>query len=184
MAANHEVFRNRSAALRYLQEERGVRIRKSKFYKDVGSGFPRLEADGRAISREELDRYAKTLDAPAAAANAYSKAAEELLEAKARDRKALAEQAELKLARERGDLVSLTEVEHQIAHAVTLLRASQVQFIQTRAAEMVELVSGEPKKAGELVEFLLAESRAWFHGFSKKQTFTLIYEDQPGERNA
>ena len=175
-----KVFKNLAAVLEYLQKA-GWKIKKSKLYQDRKNGQPLAQQDGTFLQRD-VDAYAisrlERLGGPSDKEDdATRKEKFHLLVAERREKTAKAELAEIKLRVETGELIPKDQVDQQMVAAVTVLRAAMNQFIHTKALEIIHLVGGDPQKDVILVDFFRDESRAFFHGFSKRgQDFEVEYD--------
>lgn len=170
-----QTFRKKSEALRWLKDQ-GYLIEKTKFYADCKKGL--LKKQGPVFTEKDILAYAVQVDLEKVLEPEKSDSESELDACRLRTKKAIATTAEteserkkIKLAIERGEVVSVDDYNQDFAAAAMILRDSMFQFFEMNAKEIVFLAKGDPKQEAEVQEFLKTKSRAWLHGFSRKKTF-------------
>ena len=130
-----DVFKSAGAVLRYLQEEKGRQVQKTKLYEDVKSGL--LRKDGGKYRRIDVDRYAGKLplattpDGRIAEAEALLRRREE---AETRIQEAKARSAERKDAIMAGHYVPRADVDQELAAKAATLNQGLKSMMEARAA--------------------------------------------------
>jgi len=150
-----DVFKSVGAVLRYLEEEKGRQIKKTKLYDDVKSGL--LRKEDRTYRRIDVDRYAATLPL-ASTPDGRTEAAEERLrrseEADIRMKEARADREERKNAIMAGQYVSRADVDQELAARAATLNQGLKSKFEAAALELVNIVGGKPKRARTLVQHM------------------------------
>ncbi|MDR2891613.1 MAG: hypothetical protein LBV80_00780 [Deltaproteobacteria bacterium] len=148
-----DVFNSAGAVLRYLQEEKGRQIQKTKLYDDAKIGL--LRKEGRKYRRIDVDKYAASLplsstpDGRVAEAEALLRRREE---AETRIQEARARTAERKDSIMAGQYVPRTDVDQELAARAATLNQGLKSKIEAAALDLVTKVGGKPKRARTLVQ--------------------------------
>jgi hypothetical protein len=148
-----DVFASMGEVLRYLEEEKGRQIKKTKLYDDVGKGLLRKER--RKFRRIDVDKYAASLplastpDGRVAEAEALFRRREE---AETRIQEARARSAERKDAILAGQYVSRADVDQELAARAAMLNQGIKSKMEAAALDLVTKVGGKPKRARTLVQ--------------------------------
>jgi hypothetical protein len=148
-----DVFKSMGEVLRYLQEEKGRQIRKTKLYDDVRSGL--LRKDDRKFRRIDVDRYAASLplsstpDGRVAEAEALQRRREE---AEVRIQEARAMREERKSAILDAQYVPRADVDQELAARAATLNQGIKSKVEAAALDLVNAVGGKPKQARTLVQ--------------------------------
>ncbi|TVM32135.1 hypothetical protein [Oceanidesulfovibrio marinus] len=177
MATEWMFFKTALEVTSYLNGQ-GYKCSKSTVYGHVKKKLLRKGLDGQ-FSKAAVDRYAKDhlerLGGFSDNEERTERARVELLESKAQKSKAEAELAAMKLQVEQGKLIPVEDVDTILSAAVTVLRASMLQFFYGEAASLIHLVEGNPAKTGTLVEHMRKASFSWFNSFAKRHEFMVDY---------
>ncbi|MDR0477676.1 MAG: hypothetical protein LBH14_07060 [Desulfobulbaceae bacterium] len=150
-----EVLKTTGAVLRYLQEEAGRQIQKTKLYDDIKRGL--LRKENRAFRRVDVERYAASLpksttpDGRVAAAEERLRRAEE---ADIRIKEARAVREEKKNAILDGQYVPRADVDQELAARAVTLNTGIKSMVEAQALDIVVKVGGEAKQAMTLVREL------------------------------
>lgn len=148
-----DVFTSAGEVLRYLQEEKGRQIQKTKLYDDVKTGL--LRKEGRKYRRVDVDKYAASLplsttpDGRVAEAEAMQRRREE---AETRIQEAKARSAERKDAIMAGQYVPRADVDQELAARAATLNQGLKSKVEAAALDLVAKVGGKPKRARTLVQ--------------------------------
>jgi hypothetical protein len=177
MTMDKTSFKTALEVTSYLNEQ-GFKCSKSTVYGHVKKKLLRKGQDGQ-FSKLAVDRYAKDhlerFGGFSDNEERTERARMELLESKAQKSRAEAELAAMKLQVEQGKLVPVEDLDGILSSAVTVLRASMLQFFYGEAASLIHLVEGNPAKTGALVEHMRKASFAWFNSFARKHEFMVDY---------
>lgn len=150
-----DVFKNTGEVLRYLQEESGRQIEKTKLYEDIRKGLLR-KAD-KKFRKVDVDKYAASLprsttpDGRVADAEARQARKEE---AEIRIKEAQADREEKKNAIMDGKYVLREDVDQELAAKAVALNMGLKSKIEANALAIVTRVGGKPKRARTLVQSL------------------------------
>jgi site-specific DNA-cytosine methylase len=148
-----DVFKSMGEVLRYLQEEKGRQIKKTKLYEDVRSGL--LRKEDRKFRRIDVDKYAGSLplgstpDGRVAEAEAMQRRREE---AETRIQEAKARTAERKDAVMAGQFVPRADVDQELSARAATLNQGLKSKMEAAALDLVTKVGGKPKRARTLVQ--------------------------------
>lgn len=148
-----EVFKNAGEVLRYLQEECGRQIAKSKLYEDIKKGLCRKE--NKKFRRIDVDKYAASLPRSTTPDGRVADAEARLArkeEAEIRIKEAQAEREEKKNAIMDGKYVLREDVDQELAARAVALNTGLKSKIEAAALELVKKVNGNPKRARTLVQ--------------------------------
>ena len=146
-----DVFKSAGEVLRYLKEEKGRQIEKTKLYDEIRQG--RLRKEDRKYRRVDVDKYAASL--PLATTPDGRVAAQELLqrrreEAEVRIQEARAKREERKSAILDGQFVSRVDIDQELAARAVTLNQGVKSKIEAVALDLVSKVGGKPKAARTL----------------------------------
>ncbi len=148
-------FKTAGDVLRYLQEERGRQIEKSKLYADVKKGL--LRKEGRAFRQTDVDRYAGSLPL-STTPDGRNREAEERMrrkdEAEIRIKEATADREELKTAVMQGKYVLREQVDHELAARAVALNVGLKAAIEEAALDLVTKVGGKSRRSRLLAQEL------------------------------
>lgn len=156
MATNEgvpEVFKNTGEVLRYLQEEAGRQIAKTKLYEDIKKGL--LRKDKRNFRKIDVDKYAASLPRSTTpdgrVADAEDRQRRKEL-AEIRIKEAQAAREEKRNAVMDGKYVLLEYVDQELAAKAVALNMGLKSKVEANALELVTKVNGKPKRARTLVQ--------------------------------
>ena len=158
MSTNEEapaVFKSAGEVLRYLQEECGRQIEKTKLYDDAKKGL--LRKENRKYRKVDVDKYAATLPRSTTPDGRVADAEDRLRrkdEAEIRIKIAQAEREEKKNAIMDGRYVLREYVDQELAAKAVALNMGLKSKIEAKALELVTKVGGKPKRARTLVQAL------------------------------
>ena len=150
-----EVFKSAGEVLRYLQEECGRQIEKTKLYDDAKKGL--LRKENRKYRKVDVDKYAASLPRSTTPDGRV---------ADAEDRQRRREEAEIRIkeaqaAREEkkndildGKYVLREDVDQELAAKAVTLNMGLKSKVEAAALELVTKVGGKPKRARTLVQAL------------------------------
>jgi len=148
-----ETFKSAGEVLRYLTEDKGRQIRKTKLYEDIRNGL--LRKENRKFRRLDVDRYAASLpltttpDGRTAEAEARQRRLEE---AEIRIQEARARSSERKDAILAGQYVLRAEVDQELAAKAVTLNQGLKSKMEAAALDLTAKVGGKPKLARVLVQ--------------------------------
>ncbi|MCL2791099.1 MAG: hypothetical protein FWD79_10705 [Desulfobulbus sp.] len=148
-----EVFKSAGEVLRYLQEDKGRQIRKTKLYADVKSGLLRKEE--RKFRRLDVDKYAASLPLASTPDGRVAEAEDRLRrseEADIRMKEARAAREERKNAILEGQFVPRADVDQELAARAAALNQGIKSRVEAAALDLVNKVGGKPKRARLLVQ--------------------------------
>ena len=147
------IFKNVGEVLRYLQEERGRQIEKSKLYADIKKGL--LRKEGRAFRQVDVDRYGGSLPL-STTPDGRNREAEERLrrkdEADIRIKEATATREELKTEVMQGKYVLREQVDHELAARAVALNVGLKAAVEEKALEIVTKVGGKSRRSRLLAQ--------------------------------
>jgi hypothetical protein len=150
-----DLFKSAGEVLRYLQEEKGRQIQKTKLYEDVKSGL--LRKDNKKYRRVDVDRYAASLP-QGTTPDGRNAEAEAMLrrrdEAEVRIQEARARTAERKDAIMAGQYVPRESVDQELAAKAATLNQGLKSRMEAVALDLVNAVGGKPKRARNMVQEL------------------------------
>jgi hypothetical protein len=150
-----DLFRSVGEVLRYLQDEKGRQIQRTKLYDDIKKGLLRKEK--RRYRRVDVDRYAASLPLATTPDGREAEAAERLRrseEAEIRIREARAVREERKNSILEGKYVPREEVDQELAARAATLNMGLKSKMEAVALDLVAAVGGKPKRARTLVQEL------------------------------
>ncbi len=150
-----KIFKNVGAVLRYLQEDRGRQIKKSKLYEDVRTGL--LRKEDRAFRQGDVDRYAGSLPlstTPDGRANGAEERMRRKDEAEIRIKEAQAVREEKKNAIIDGQYISKEQVYQELAARAVALNTGLKSEFRAGALDLVLALGGDQQKT----EFLVREA--------------------------
>ncbi len=185
--ADPQVFKNRYAAVKWLQEN-GYKVRKSKLYKDADAGLLRMESDG-TVTIESLRRY---IDHPEAGIKEHMDTVSagndvEVREYHRRAAVAKAEKTELEakklrweMEKEEGKWIPRADLEMEMAARAAVLDQGLSSLVSVRAEAWIHLAGGNPNRAPDLKAAIAAEVDALLGAFVQTDTFTVMFENDEG----
>jgi len=171
--AKEPLFQNRMEVLRHLQG-RGLKIHRSKLYKDCKKGLLKIESDG-TILESAVESYIKH------PLSKLSSSEDDHLEELQRDRliaetqraMAQAEHWTLKTKIARGLYVEYVQYEQDLAARITILKSDMENFARSSSGEIIQCVEGNSAKTVDLIEFLLVKFRSWLARYAEKKDFII-----------
>lgn len=152
---NIRIFKTKPEILRYLQDERRVKIGKTRFYEDIKTLIASLP-DG-TWSQQAVDYYADGLPSLVSDEKSAEKS-QKLADLKARrEIEKIEEQtalARIKRQRLEGQLIAREDVYLELVSRGLMFKQGLLVDFELRAMELVELVGGTPDKAAMLQDAL------------------------------
>ena len=146
------IFKNVGAVLRYLQEEKGRQIEKSKLYTDIKKGL--LRKEDKTYRQVDVDRYAGGLPlttTPDGRANDAEDRMRRKDEAEIRIKEAQAVREEKKNAVIDGKYIDREQVYQEFAARAVALNTGLKSSFRAGALDLVLAVGGDPQKSELLV---------------------------------
>jgi hypothetical protein len=177
------MFAHRKAVAEWLAAA-GYKVKKSKVYKDAAEGILMIQPDGR-ITWEAVQRYVQhpksgiigNLD-HAQAGQDYNlkEIVRRKQEADARYKVAIAEKAEMDVAKERGALIPRDDVELELAGRGMVLEQGLKTMVRLRADDWVHLVGGDISRGHELRTAVTAEIDQLLTGYADIGRYVVMFE--------
>lgn len=168
-------FKNRKEVFEYLKAQ-GNKISKSKLYNDVSSGKLRIQKDG-TIMMKDVQYYIQHPAANLSPAQAVfpepDDFAKRKAEAETRKSEAQALLAEQKAGQLSGKLIEKDLFYGELAARASIFRSDLVNFFRARAPEMIAIVSGDPKKAPDLIDFCFNELEKALGNYAADKEFAV-----------
>ncbi len=146
--------RNWDEALHYLKDECGRKIGKTKMFEDIKVGRLKKQTDG-SFKRRDLDRYAASLPlagTPDKVATDAARRQQEKEEQEIRRIRAAADREEFNLKVKQGQYIERDAVFQELAARAVALSASLKTAFEAQSLDVIEVVEGNPKKSGSLIE--------------------------------
>jgi Fe-S-cluster formation regulator IscX/YfhJ len=150
-----EFFKKSGEVLRYLFEEKGKQIGRTKLYEDIKSGL--LRKGGGKFRRIDVDKYAASLPLASTPDGRVVEAEERQRrgeEAEIRVKEARASREERKNAILEGQYVPRADVDQELAARAATLNQGLKSKMEAVALDLVNKVGGKPKRARTLVQEL------------------------------
>lgn len=172
-------FKNKIAVARYIKDQ-GVRIGKSKLYKDAESGKLRVQADG-SVLLSDVDLYIRAYGTPRQKAGDNSDIEFLQKEKLGLESKKLKEQiAKLEWDREKeaGRYLLRSDFEMELAARAAVLETSLLQMAQSKAYDWVAVVHGEHSKAADMAAMVTAEIGAVLNDYAATDRFQVIFVEK------
>lgn len=174
-----EIFKSAGDVLRYLQEDAGRQIARTKLYDDIKKGLLRKEK--RTFRRMDVEKYAASLprsttpDGRVADAEDRQRRREE---AEIRIKEALAKREEKKNDILEGKYVLREDVDQELAAKAVALNMGLKSRIEAAALDLVTKVGGKPKRARTLVQEMDVLIDAACNEYAQPMEFEVnLYED-------
>lgn len=178
-----DVFKSAGDVLRYLQEDAGRQIARTKLYEDVKKGLLRKEK--RTFRKIDVDKYAASLprsttpDGRVADAEDRQRRKEE---AEIRIKEAQAKREEKKNDILEGKYVLRDDVDQELAARAVALNMGLKSKMEAAALGLVTKVAGNPKRARTLVQAAEVLIDAACNEYAQPMEFEVIlYADDDGE---
>lgn len=150
-----ETFKNVGAVLRYLQEDKGRQIEKSKLYRDIKNGL--LRKENKVYRKTDVDRYAGSLPlstTPDGRANSAEDRQRRKEEAEIRIKEAQAEREERKNAIMDGQYIRREDMYQELAARSIALNTGLKSAFREGALDLVLAIGGQADKTELLVRDL------------------------------
>jgi hypothetical protein len=173
-------FRTQLDAVAFLKN-RGFRISKSSFNRDLKAGKVSTDANGH-FEEPALLAYAVAMREPTAAVadKALSSATTERLSADAELKKYQAERQKLKLEKEQGLLMPRADHERDLAARALFFRREVENFIHLHGAAIIHLTGGDEDRLAALEAFWEEKTADWMHSWSEDREFLVPDADDDG----
>ena len=173
-----EIFKNRKEVFEYLKAQ-GNKISKTKLYDDVAKGKLPIQKDG-TILKKDLGWYVKHPASNLVAGTAAVSLPQNLddvqvrkIEADIRKSEAQALLAEKKAGMLSGQLIDKDLFYGEIAARSAVFKSDLINFFRAKASDMIDLVSGDQKKATDLMEFCIFALEASISRYSEEKEWNV-----------
>ncbi|MDI6688195.1 MAG: hypothetical protein QME06_08270 [Desulfobacterales bacterium] len=172
-------FSNIFTVLNYLQDD-GWKISRSGLYKHQAEGKIRPEPDGTYVLKNVI-KYAKTWLKRRSTGKKLIENQESLQSTKLQKEIEKLDE-EIKRNRhkrevEEGKYIPRDQFEMELASRVAVLDAGWAHLNQSKAADWIETVEGNPKKAGELIAALNQAKNGILNQYATTREFQVIIEE-------
>lgn len=180
-------LKNWSAVLAYVRDA-GRKLGQTKFFEDVKRGRLKKQADG-SFRRRDVDRYMASLPMQETPDGVVERAAERQRkkeEAEIRKLRADADLRELELSVRRGKFIARDDVYQELAARALVLSSGIRTAFEAHALELVDAVSGDPRKVTALTQALERIFDDALSEYSRELEITVDMADMPrqeGERH-
>lgn len=169
-------FKNRQEALKYVKDELGLTVGKSKFYQDVKEGKLTIQKDGSVLLRDVeaygklhlADRFHKLTNL-----DDLTRRTKELQNAKLEKQN---RELDLKHEREMAKLIPREDVVKVLTAQVITLNASMRQMVFSNAANWITLVGGDHTRLNELIESVNQSLDRQMTAVANTQQFEVVME--------
>lgn len=186
MATNEgtpDVFKSVGEVLRYLQEDCGRQIEKTKLYEDARKGL--LRKENKKYRKIDVDKYAASLPRSTTPDGRVAEAEDRQRrkdEAEIRIKEAQAEREEKKNAIMDGKYVLREYVDQELAAKAVALNMGLKSKVEAAALELVTKVNGKPKRARTLVQEMEKLIDAACNEFAQPMELEVnLYADDDGD---
>ena len=169
-----EIFKNRSEVFEFLKAQ-GNKLSRAKLYRDVSIGKLPVQKDG-TILKKDLTWYIKhpasnLIAGPVAVAGSSNLDDMQIrkIEADIKKSEAQALLAEKKAGMLSGQLVDKDLFYGEIAARSAVFKSDLINFFRAKASDMIAIVSGDQKKATDLMEFCIYALEAAISRYSEEK---------------
>lgn len=171
------IFKSQLDAVAFLKE-RGFRVSKSPFNRDLKAGKISTNANGH-FEENSLLAYALAMKEPLAAVEqkTLTNATTTRLEADAELKKYQAERQKLRLEKERGELMPIADHEEALGARAQFFSSEIKSFITRKAAEVIDTVEGNPVHLQKLKLWWAEATEEWMDAWASDREFTLPDEE-------
>lgn len=176
-------FKNKKAAAKYLKDQ-GVRIGKSKLYKDAESGKLRVQPDG-SVLLSDVDLYVKAYLTPKQRAGDnydIEQLQKEKLELESEKLKEQIAKLAWDREKEAGRYLLRSDFEMELAARAAVLETSLRQMAQTKAYDWIAVCRGEHSKAADMAAMVTAEIGAVLNDYAATDKFQVIFIEEEDSR--
>lgn len=173
-------LKNWSAVLAYVRDA-GRKLGQTKFFEDVKRGRLKKQADG-SFRRRDVDRYMASLPMQETPDGVVARAAERQRkkeEAEIRKLRADADLRELELSVRRGKFIARDDVYQELAARALVLSSGIRTAFEAHALELVDTVSGDPRKVTALTQALERIFDDALSEYSRELEITVDMADMP-----
>lgn len=149
------ILQDYRAVLEYVAGQ-GRKLAKTKLYGDVNRGRLKKQPDG-SFKVRDVDRYLVSLPTTGTPDGMAEKAADRQRrkeEADIRKAEAQAKREEFQLATLQGKFLPREQIAGELAVRAVALRDGLKNAMESAAADIVEIVAGDPKQTAALVEYM------------------------------
>lgn len=165
--------KNAAAVLRYLHTN-GWQVEKTQFYLHVKQGKLARNEQG-LFTRRVVLRYAKDWVPRSETGKKVGEEQEDLNRTKLQEEikriRVQQERDNFKFDVERGKYLPRADVEQELAGRAVALDAGYNHMVYSRVQEFISVVGGDPAKASQLIECLLAARDDWFNQYAAPMDF-------------
>ena len=178
------IIRNGPEAIEYLTR-RGYRISKSKFYRDVGKGLIRSNAD-RTYQAKDLESYARRMNlVQPDLSGPNPKKVEELHEVKLKKEIEKLEwenkKRELEFEKEQAKYIPRADLELELASRAAVLDSGLRSMIKSHARTWIDLVGGDRSLASTMTADMFTRLDHQFNIYARMDKFIVIFGDENEE---
>lgn len=181
-ADNTKAFKNRIAVVQYLKE-RGIRISKTKVYRDADRGKLRTQPDG-SILLSDVDLYTraylspkkKTSIDPEIEALQKAKLNEEILKLKAQNAK-FAHEREI----ETGKYMLKSDLEFELAARAAVFDTMLRQMTASKVYEWIAIAKGDTNMTKDVMASINNEIDQLFDEYTRTDRFLVIFTTEDSE---
>lgn len=164
-------FANAREVARHLRAL-GYRVAQSTVYEHVRAGYLKRREDG-LFHLADVERYLEERDIPTRDGSRPSDMSQERLSLKERQAKlrmieARARKMELEAAEAAGRLIPRERLELEMVARAHVLRSDLQNLARAKAAEIVQMVGGDPKKTPLLIQWLNRQFEDFLDRYTRK----------------
>ena len=178
-----DVFKNAGDVLRYLQDESGRQIAKTKLYEDIRKGL--LRKENKKFRKIDVDKYAASLPRGTTPDGRVAEAEDRMRrkdEAEIRIKEAQARREEKKNEIMEGRYVLRDYVDQELAAKAVALNMGLKTKVEAAALDLVTAVGGKPKRARTLVQSVEVLIDAACNEYAQPMEFEVsLYADDDGD---
>jgi hypothetical protein len=156
----------------YLHRQ-GWRVSKSTLYQHHKDGRIRILEDG-TISTRDLDKYASTFlkqKDGRRTSEILDKLQEQRAQAETDIIRSKAIHWDVKTKIIKGEYVERTALESELATRAIIFKSDIENFFRGQAEAIIQMVSGDPQKAPDLIDFCLSQAEDWLDRYSGDHVF-------------
>jgi hypothetical protein len=182
-SAERPAFSNKYAVYMSIKED-GLKVSKSKLYKDADKGLLRVQPDGSVfLSDVELYKRAYLSLKQKAGGN---KVIEDLQKEKLEKEIKKLDEQNAKLAwdreKESGKYLLKSDFEMELAARAAVLETSLRQMASTKAYEWIAICRGDYTKSADMAAMVTAEIGAVLNDYASTERFQVIFVEKQGSR--
>jgi len=178
-SAERPAFVNKYAVFVSLKED-GLKVGKSKLYKDAEKGLLRVQPDGTVLlSDVELYKRAYLTPKQKAGSNAdLDQLQKDKLDLESQKLKEQIAKLVWDREKESGKYLLRSDFEMELAARAVVLETSLRQMAQTKAYDWIAVCKGEHSKAGDMAAMVTAEIGAVLNDYAATDRFQVIFVEK------